>query len=273
MSKGNKTHLNNITPNAQTRKSSKGKNRSEKKPQKHSFILSPFDKFSIFWLALSGWIHVFLEGTFVFNHAVIKNSSSLLPSSIGEYWKFYGESLPKENGFLLNLAFSFVEFMKSLWSEYSCGDSRYAKSDPFVVGVEGVTAVFAGPLCFLLIYSIVFKKPYRHLLQVFLCTLQLYGLVLYFLTEHLKNYEDCQTSSIKCFYFFYWFFNLLWLFMPLMFLIQSAIHIYNLFNKNFPHKKSDAKEIALFLLKLFLGSNAIGISFILFGTIGSHLFA
>ena len=60
----------------------------------------------------------------------------------------YVNSLPAENGFAMNLGYGFVDFLKAMCTdyclllfnssgkEYSCGDRRYAISDPFIVSVE-----------------------------------------------------------------------------------------------------------------------------------------
>jgi len=234
--------------------------------------LSLFDNFSIVWLALSGWIHMVLEGAFVYNNKLIAKSLDKMPASIDDYQKFYYNQLPASNGVPLNLAYSFVDFLRSLWKNYSCGDTRYAISDNFIINVEGVTACVAGPLCFVLIFAIAYKRPWRHALQLVLCTMQLYGLGLYFLIEHYDNYTHVNTKSIKCYYFYYWFFNLLWLFVPGVMWLKSFSAVSNAFSKV---QRSEGQPTVRggyfgFLLKLFIGANIMGMSLVLLGAFGSH---
>jgi len=185
----------------------------------------------------------------------------------------YGENLPRENGLLSNILFSFVEFLKSIWNQYSCGDARYAISDPFIVSVERITAMFGGPLCFVLLYSIVFKRAYRHVLAVFLCTMQLYGVTLYFMTEHLENYKHVQLNSFKCYWFYYWFFNLLWVAVPAVFLVQSILHIVQTYQKlersEGARREKEPNKLEFFV-KLFCFANLLGMSLVVFGALGGH---
>ncbi len=49
--------------------------------------------------------------------------------------------------------------------------------------VESVTAVIDGPLAFAAFYTFVRQSPHRYLIQLIVSLCQLYGDVLYFLTE------------------------------------------------------------------------------------------
>jgi len=62
-----------------------------------------------------------------------------------------------------------------LGKEYGKADSRYLVSDPMIVSVEMLTAFLLTPLCVVLAYAISQQSPYRHWLQLVLCTCELYG--------------------------------------------------------------------------------------------------
>ena len=59
--------------------------------------------------------------------------------------------------------------------EYSLADKRWGVSDPTIVSLEMLTVGLDGPLCLILVYAIVKDKPYRHWVQIVLCTCELYG--------------------------------------------------------------------------------------------------
>ena len=67
--------------------------------------------------------------------------------------------------------------------EYTKADSRYASRDPFTICMEFVTAFIEGPSCFIIVYGLVSKRAWRHILQLLVVTCQIYGDVLYFATS------------------------------------------------------------------------------------------
>ena len=63
---------------------------------------------------------------------------------------------------------------------YAAADYRYG--DPMESGtasMEAITAIFDGPVCFLVAYAHIHKLAWEHPLMLILCTCQLYGLVWY----------------------------------------------------------------------------------------------
>ena len=60
------------------------------------------------------------------------------------------------------------------WREYGRADKRWAIRDPGVISIEIIT-VFIGILCSIQLYGVYYKKSWRHVLQVFICTCELYG--------------------------------------------------------------------------------------------------
>ncbi|ROT35928.1 hypothetical protein SODALDRAFT_54514 [Sodiomyces alkalinus F11] len=71
------------------------------------------DRFAVCWFALSGFLHCFFEGYFIWNHSTLAG----LQSVFGQAWK-----------------------------EYALSDSRYLTSDPFMLCVESITVVSPLPM-------------------------------------------------------------------------------------------------------------------------------
>ena len=71
--------------------------------------------------------------------------------------------------------------------EYAKADSRYATRDAFVISMEAVTAFVEGPLCFVIVYAMLLRRPWRHVLQLLVSCGQLYGDALYFATSYLEG--------------------------------------------------------------------------------------
>ena len=90
--------------------------------------------------------------------------------------------------------------------EYAKADSRYASRDPFTICMEFVTAFIEGPSCFLIIYGLVKREAWRHVLQLLVVTCQVYGDILYFATswyegmlmmEDRLSYFACVTTASR----------------------------------------------------------------------------
>ena len=59
----------------------------------------------------------------------------------------------------------------------------FSSSDTFTVCMESITAFVDGPLALLAFVAFIKNKPYRYLIQLIVSLCQLYGDVLYFMTE------------------------------------------------------------------------------------------
>jgi hypothetical protein len=66
-------------------------------------------------------------------------------------------------------------FMGFLWREYARADSRWAGRDPNIIAIELVTVFLLGPACLLAAWAIYHRRPYRHVLQLGISLLELYG--------------------------------------------------------------------------------------------------
>ncbi|XP_018581360.1 3-beta-hydroxysteroid-Delta(8),Delta(7)-isomerase [Scleropages formosus] len=150
--------------------------------------LSGARRLALCWFSVCGFIHLVVEGWFIFYHGTIPSDQSLL---------------------------------SQLWKEYSKGDSRYVISDNFTVCVETITVLCWGPLSIWAVLAFLYNRPNRFLLQLVISLGQLYGAVLYFFTEHRDGYIHSQPGHPIYFWFYFFFLNLLWVIIP-AFLILDA---------------------------------------------------
>ncbi|KAK6605572.1 emopamil binding protein [Botrytis cinerea] len=158
------------------------------------------EKAAIWWLVLSGAIHLFFEGYFSLHHTKIIKDQQLLGQ---------------------------------LWKEYALSDSRYLTSDPFVLCMETVTAhTYEFPLTvFMGTYVLYRCGIYRDSsststpLQIIVTVGQIYGLVLYYATHTFDYYHkevNYSRPEFLYFWFYYFFMNFLWMIFPGMLLVDSV---------------------------------------------------
>ncbi|KAL4800676.1 3-beta-hydroxysteroid-Delta(8),Delta(7)-isomerase [Aspergillus venezuelensis] len=154
--------------------------------------ISQCDLAIVFWFALCGTIHTILEG----------------------YYALYPTTLAGSN-----------HILSQLWKEYSLSDSRYLLNDSFVWSMESITAVFWGPLSFLLVALIIKSHPLRHPLQTIVSLGQLYGDVLYYGTCAFQfMVYGVEYSRPEGYYFwgYFVFLNMFWIVVPLVLLLSSV---------------------------------------------------
>jgi len=149
---------------------------------------------TIMWFVLSGCIHFFFEGYYVYNFRTIAGLQHLFAQ---------------------------------LWKEYAYSDSRYLTQDPFVLCMETITAVFWGPLSFLTAYFILTTHPLRHPLQSIVSLGQMYGDILYYATSLVDHYAlNISYSRPEAFYFWIYFvgMNAFWIVIPAVLIWNSVKH-------------------------------------------------
>ncbi|CAK7201245.1 hypothetical protein SEUCBS139899_003948 [Sporothrix eucalyptigena] len=151
------------------------------------------DKALFLWFFMCGGLHWFFEGYFVLNHATLAGSQSV---------------------------------RAQLWKEYALSDSRYLTSDPFMLCVEGLTVVVHGSLCYLTAVTIVKdagsptgNSGVRHVLQMLVSTLHLFGVLLYYGTllfqESLQGTSHCRPEFLYRWVYFVGM-NAPWVVVPLL---------------------------------------------------------
>ena len=75
---------------------------------------------------------------------------------------------------------SYIRFIKMCILHLSISSS----ADTFTVCMESITAFIDSPLSFLVLYAFTVNTPYHYLVQLILYICQLFGDVLYFMTEY-----------------------------------------------------------------------------------------
>mmetsp|Transcript_30103 Transcript_30103/g.55016 ORF Transcript_30103/g.55016 Transcript_30103/m.55016 type:complete len:218 (-) Transcript_30103:233-886(-) len=154
--------------------------------------LSTIERLWCCWFLISGLIHIIVEGTVVTSN------------------KFYQDATGN--------------FLKDVWKEYSKADSRYATRDAFIIQMEGFTAFVEGPVCLLIVYSLLYRKAYRYTLMLLVSCGQLYGDILYYLT---CVHEGLRHSRREPLYFYGYFIgaNAIWIVIPSLCIYYAARNI------------------------------------------------
>ncbi|KAJ5179710.1 Bcebp4 [Penicillium capsulatum] len=146
---------------------------------------------TIIWFVLCGCIHALFEG----------------------YYVYHFRNMPSKQ-----------DIFGQLWKEYSLSDSRYLSQDAFTVAMETVTAVFWGPLSFMLVGMIMKAHPMRHPLQIVVSLGQFYGNVLYYaisLFDHYIHDWPYSRPEPAIFWGYFVLCNAFWIVIPLILLHSS----------------------------------------------------
>ncbi|KDQ31958.1 hypothetical protein PLEOSDRAFT_1034714, partial [Pleurotus ostreatus PC15] len=108
-----------------------------------------------------------------------------------------------------------------MWREYAKADFRWGFADPDVVSLELLTVFIAGPLCCYILKQLTANDPARHYWIVVLCTAELYGGWMTFCPEWLIGSPNLNTSNPLYLWVYLAFMNLLWVFIPLLLMVDS----------------------------------------------------
>nr|XP_044996477.1 3-beta-hydroxysteroid-Delta(8),Delta(7)-isomerase isoform X1 [Jaculus jaculus] len=143
--------------------------------------LGTWRRLSLCWFAVCAFIHMVIEGWFCLYHEVLLGDQA---------------------------------FLSQLWKEYAKGDSRYIINDTFIIFMETITACLWGPLSLWVVIAFLRQQPLRFVLQLVVSAGQIYGDVLYFLTEHHNGFQHGELGHPIYFWFYFVFMNGLWLVLP-----------------------------------------------------------
>lgn len=128
------------------------------------------DRGIIVWSVLMGLYHIFFDGTFVIFAPVIMSSSkfSITPglSSIILLWRGLGKL-----------------------------DNRYISNDAFLICSEGFLAFIVGPLFLLFGWSSFVRAPYRHVLGIVACSLDVESHILFLAIECYRSFTNVEKSK------------------------------------------------------------------------------
>ncbi|XP_069319158.1 3-beta-hydroxysteroid-Delta(8),Delta(7)-isomerase [Eulemur rufifrons] len=151
--------------------------------------LGTWRRLSLCWFAVCGFIHLVIEGWFSLYHKDLLGDQA---------------------------------FLSQLWKEYAKGDSRYILADNFTVCMETVTAFLWGPLSLWVVIAFLRHQPLRFVLQFVVSMGQMYGDVLYFLTEYRDGFQHGELGHPLYFWFYFVFLNTLWLVVPGVLVLDSV---------------------------------------------------
>jgi hypothetical protein len=87
-----------------------------------------------------------------------------------------------------------VSFYPGIWRQYAVADSRWAVWDATVLSIEILTVV-VGFLCALQLYGIYNRASWRYVLQVIICTAELYGGWMTFAPEWFDGSPHLNAST------------------------------------------------------------------------------
>lgn len=141
------------------------------------------DRLCMVWFAMSGPIHLVIEGYFALNRNFGQDTTGNL--------------------------------LADVWKEYSKCDSRYVTREAFVVTMETFTAFVEGPACFLIVYLLAIDHPKKWVWMILTCFGQLYGDILYFATEWHGGFTHGREELIY-FWFYFVIVNSVWIIFPVL---------------------------------------------------------
>mmetsp|Transcript_40506 Transcript_40506/g.65695 ORF Transcript_40506/g.65695 Transcript_40506/m.65695 type:complete len:184 (+) Transcript_40506:2279-2830(+) len=158
--------------------------------------LSLVERLTVLWYFIDTLTHIVLEGAFVFVSLLgtVNESKSIL-------------ALP--------------------WKEYAKADLRWGISDPTVVSIELITVVLDGLLAAIMVDATMYRRPWKHVVQIILCTCELYGDWMTFAPEWLSGNTNLSNQWHHV-YIYLWFCNGIWVVVPLFLLTQSCLAISSL---------------------------------------------
>ncbi|CAO3652522.1 unnamed protein product [Cunninghamella blakesleeana] len=151
------------------------------------------DHFTFVWFTFDALIHFIFEGSFV-------------------YHSTFGRTVNTGK-----------DMFALLWQNYAQADLRWAIADPTIVSLEILTVFFDGYLCLHILYQLIKDDPTRHFWIIVVSTCELYGGWMTFVPEWITGSPYLDTSNWLWHYVYLWFFNGLWVVIP----IGLMVHSYN----------------------------------------------
>lgn len=192
------------------------------------------------WHAFDALIHFILEGSYLYNcfFSSLDLTSSTLSSDIKSSFGFNGtgvsEFLPPGVWFLerrnrlYGAAYGQSAF-SALWREYAKADRRWGGSDLTVVSLEILTVGLMAPIAVWVCVCLSKQKDghgrgkggSEWFWMVVLATGELYGGFMTFAPEWLSGSPNLDTSNFMYLWVYLFFFNTLWVWIPLWILYEA----------------------------------------------------
>ncbi|KAJ5173057.1 hypothetical protein N7492_005650 [Penicillium capsulatum] len=179
-----------------------------------------------FWHAYDALTHLFIEGSFLYecfcSYATIAGIHNTEPFFLNRPDRIYGPAYGSGPS-------------ARLWQEYAKADRRWAGADVTVVSLEILTVVLGGPtavyICYLLCRASNEKlaasvrgraKSTLWFVATALATAELYGGFMTFAPEWLTGSSQLATEDPVYMWLYLFFFNTLWVFIPLWVLWEAS---------------------------------------------------
>ncbi|WZH45071.1 Emopamil-binding protein [Fusarium acuminatum] len=184
-------------------------------------------RFLFIWHLADALCHFLLEGSFLyhcfFSHQPLlaDAKTDLFPTPagfLGYADRVYGAQSGGSNPFA------------QLWMVYAKADKRWAGVDLGVVSLELLTVLFDGPLAVYVCYCLAKKDPKVSIWMIILATCELYGGFMTFCPEWLVGSPNLDTSNFMYLWIYLFFFNTLWVWIPLWIIWYSVKDISNALN-------------------------------------------
>lgn len=180
-------------------------------------------RFLFIWHLADALCHFILEGSFLyhcfFSHQPTpQDATGLFPTPsnfLGWSDRTYGAQSGGDNPFA------------QLWMVYAKADRRWAGVDLGVVSLEILTVFFDGPLAVYVCYCLAKKDPKVSIWMIILATCELYGGFMTFAPEWLIGSLNLDTSNFMYLWVYLFFFNTLWVWIPLWIIWYSVRDISN----------------------------------------------
>ncbi|BAE59668.1 Emopamil-binding protein [Aspergillus flavus] len=188
-----------------------------------------------FWHAYDALTHIFIEGSFLyecfFSYTNLPAGFNRPPYFLDQKDRVYGAAYGTRPS-------------SRLWQEYAKADFRWAAADANVISLELLTVFLGGPaalyVCYLLWKASSSRtsaaakgsaKAKLWLVAPALATAELYGGFMTFAPEWLTGSSQLETSNPVYLWFYLFFFNTLWVWVPLWVLWEATKELRTAFTK------------------------------------------
>lgn len=179
-----------------------------------------------FWHAYDALTHLFIEGSFLyecfFSYTSIASGVVREPYFLGYKDRLYGAAYGSGPS-------------ARLWQEYAKADHRWASADVTVISLELLTVFLGGPAALYVCY-LLYKasspnasaaargaaKAKLWLVAPALATAELYGGFMTFAPEWLTGSTQLETNDPVYLWFYLFFFNTLWVWVPIWVLWEAV---------------------------------------------------
>ncbi|KAK3676262.1 hypothetical protein LTR78_004012 [Recurvomyces mirabilis] len=182
------------------------------------------------WHAFDSLIHLILEASFLYNcfYSYTTKSSGLWQSNEA----FVSPYLPPNVYFLGHTDRMYgadwgTGPFSALWREYAKADRRWGGSDLTVISLELLTVLIGGPLAAFICYCLIKQRPDMWFWATVLATGELYGGFMTFVPEFLTGNPNLDTTNFMYLWVYLFFFNTLWVWLPLWILWEAYGRISN----------------------------------------------